>query len=66
MAASGYTQAFNSVTGFWIEGAQSSEEAELLSPRSALCVPPKLVVPACSESCFPAPLLNLLSLGGNG
>ncbi len=61
MGAWGYTQAFNSVTGFWIEGARSSEEAELLSPRSSLCVPLELVVPACSESCFSVALLNLHS-----
>jgi len=59
MGASGYTQAFHSVTGFWLEGAQSSEEAELVSPRNALLVPLEFVVPACSESCFSVPLLNL-------
>lgn len=63
MGASGYTQAFSSVTGFWLEGARSSEEAELVSPQSALFVPLEFVVPACNKSAFATVLLNLHWLG---
>jgi hypothetical protein len=52
MIASGYTQAFTSVTGFWLEGAPNSEEAELLSPRRALPVPLEFVVPALKRILF--------------
>src|ERR1019366_1306402 len=56
--ASGYTQAS---TSFWIlaEGARNSEEAELLSPPESAACPLEFVVPACSESCFSPPLLDL-------
>jgi hypothetical protein len=33
-------------SGFWLEGARNSEEAELLSPRRSLLLPLEFVVPA--------------------
>ncbi len=54
--------AFTSVTGFWLEGARNSEEAELLLSRRALLTPLGIVFPVCNESCFAPPLLSLRSL----
>jgi hypothetical protein len=53
------------LTGFWLEGARSSEEAELVSPRSALLVPLELVVLPCSESCFSRLCITYVYLGRN-
>ena len=58
MGASGYTQAFTLRSGFWLEGARNSEEAELLSPRRSLLLPLEFVVPAFAI-LFSTPLLNL-------
>jgi hypothetical protein len=46
------------VAGFWLEGAQDSEEAELLSPRRSLLLPLEFVVPACKEFFSSTRLLN--------
>jgi len=59
MAASGYAEGVRLSYRIPLEGVRNSDEAELLSPRRTLFVPLEFVVPACSESCFSIPLLNL-------